>query len=112
MTLNASQTNQSFSTNQAIPPGTYEVIVRYKATYGFGATMDNFLVTETVLPADSNYVFRLEDGQQLDGYVLTSDANGNATWKEIADSSVDQTLAYNDATKDLTIFKRKYSITF
>ncbi len=26
-------------------------------------------------------MFRLEDGKQQDGYVLTSDVNGNATWK-------------------------------
>ena len=74
--------NQSFaSTTTVIPGNNYEFRVRYRADYSYGVTIDNILVTETVAPSAGSFVFRLEDGQQQDGYVLTSDANGNGTWK-------------------------------
>ena len=45
--------------------------------------IDGVKIIETI-PSTStigSYVFRLEDGQESDGKVLTSDADGNATWK-------------------------------
>ncbi|PSG88418.1 beta strand repeat-containing protein [Aurantibacter aestuarii] len=74
--------NATSSTTQTVIPGdNYEIRVRYRANYSYGVSVDNFLITETVTASAGSYVFRLEDGQQQDGYVLTSDANGNATWE-------------------------------
>jgi hypothetical protein len=49
----------------------------------FGASIDNIIVIEngTRAAVTGSYVFRLEDGEQQPGYVLTSDSDGNATWK-------------------------------
>ena len=42
--------------------------------------IDDVLITETTTGGTNSYTFRLEDGQQQAGYVLTSDADGYATW--------------------------------
>jgi len=42
--------------------------------------IDDVLITETTTGGSNAYTFRLEDGQQQAGYVLTSDADGYATW--------------------------------
>ena len=59
---------------------------------------DELFKAEAAGPATS--AFRLEDGNQQAGYVLTSDANGNATWQSAAGSS-NQTLSISG--NDLTI---------
>ena len=45
--------------------------------------IDGVKIIETIpgTPIIGSYVFRLEDTQEGDGKVLTSDADGNATWK-------------------------------
>jgi len=43
--------------------------------------IDDVLITETSAGGGGSYTFRLEDGQEQAGYVLTSDANGNGTWQ-------------------------------
>jgi hypothetical protein len=71
-----------------------------------GAAVDNILITEigVATPPTSgtpgSYVFRLEDGQQAAGKVLTSDADGNATWQP-AGAGSNQTLSISG--NDLTI---------
>lgn len=70
----------SYSGTQTVVAGqNYSIRVQYIGDNDWGASVDNILVTETS-SGTSSYVFRLEDGQQQAGYVLTSDANGNATW--------------------------------
>jgi hypothetical protein len=51
-----------------------------------GASVDNISVIENIDRPEviGSYVFRLEDGQQQPGFVLTSDSDGNATWKPVA----------------------------
>ena len=59
----------------------YSLKFTYIGDNDLGASFDDVLVTEVVPAVIGNYMFRLEDGQQQDGYVLTSDADGNATWR-------------------------------
>ncbi|APY07488.1 hypothetical protein BWZ20_03885 [Winogradskyella sp. J14-2] len=59
----------------------YSLRFEYQGIFDFGASVDNILVTETTTAVTGSYAFRLEDGQQQDGYVLTSDADGNGTWQ-------------------------------
>lgn len=47
--------------------------------------IDDVLITEGV----SSSILRIEDGSQSDGYVLTSDASGNASWADPSSSSDD-----------------------
>ncbi|WP_452603031.1 hypothetical protein [Pontimicrobium sp. MEBiC06410] len=74
-------TDTSYSGTLTVTAGTgYSLRLEYIGTYAYGATVDNVLVTETSTASSGSYTFRLEDGQQQSGYVLTSDANGYATW--------------------------------
>ena len=76
-------TDSSFSgTGIAVTASTtYSLRFEYVGSFAYGCTIDNVVVSETSVGSGGSYVFRLEDGQQQDGYVLTSDANGNATWQ-------------------------------
>jgi len=74
--------NTSYSSTETVIAGnSYSLRFEYTGIYDYGATVDNVLVTETSVASAGSYVFRLEDGQQQAGYVLTSDVNGNATWE-------------------------------
>ena len=74
--------NTSYSNSATVVAGnSYSLRFEYNGNYDYGASLDNVLVTETSTASTGTYTFKLEDGQQQDGYVLTSDANGNATWK-------------------------------
>ena len=46
----------------------------------FPAAIDNVILTIPSAPSPGSYTFRLEDGTQAAGKVMTSDANGNAYW--------------------------------
>ncbi|MCW1146884.1 hypothetical protein [Flavobacterium lacisediminis] len=46
----------------------------------FPAAIDNILLSIPTAPIPGSYAFRLEDGTQAAGKVLTSDANGNGYW--------------------------------
>lgn len=46
----------------------------------FPAAIDNVSLSIPSAPIPGSYAFRLEDGTQADGKVLTSDANGNGYW--------------------------------
>jgi len=74
-------TDASYSGTISVTASTsYTIRLEYLGTYAYGATVDNVLITETSTASTGNYTFRLEDGQQQSGHVLTSDANGYATW--------------------------------
>lgn len=93
--------NTTYSGALTVIPGTsYSIRFEYIGTYAFGATVDNVLVTETIAPVAGSYVFRLEDGTQAAGKVLTSDANGNAYWQP-SGAAASQTLSI--AGNNLTI---------
>ena len=86
--------NTAYSGSIAVTAGNnYSLRFEYNGNYDYGASLDNVLVTETSLGSGGTYIFRLEDGQQQDGYVLTSDANGNATWEPSSGGSDSQTLS-------------------
>ncbi len=76
-------TDSSFSgTGIAVTASTtYSLRFEYIGSFAYGSTIDNVVVSETSVGSAGTYVFRLEDGQEQAGYVLTSDANGNATWQ-------------------------------
>lgn len=92
-------TDTSYSGSATVVSGnSYSIRFEYTGIFDYGASVDNVLVTEAAGPATS--VFRLEDGNQQAGYVLTSDANGNATW-QVASGGSNQTLSISG--NDLTI---------
>ena len=83
---------------------TYSLRYEYIGNCDWGASVDNISVIENAVAAPTNSVFRLEDGTQQAGYVLTSDANGNATWQSASGGgggTDSQTLSISG--NDLTI---------
>lgn len=62
----------------------YSLRFQYVGTFRKGATVDNIKVTEQTIGVPGKYAFKLEDGTQGSGYVLTSDRNGNATWQPLS----------------------------
>ncbi|NQY05177.1 MAG: tail fiber domain-containing protein [Flavobacteriaceae bacterium] len=77
-----SDANTSYSNiGVAVTAGTnYSLRFYYFGDYDYGASIDNVLVQENGA-SSGGYVFRLSDGNEAVGRVLTSDANGNATWQ-------------------------------
>ena len=74
--------NTSYSGTATVVAGnSYSLRFEYQGNFDYGASVDNVLVTETAIASPGTYSFRLEDGTQADGKVLTSDANGNGYWK-------------------------------
>lgn len=74
--------NTSYSGAATVVAGnSYSLRFEYQGNYDYGASVDNVLVTETSVASPGTYSFRLEDGTQADGKVLTSDINGNGYWK-------------------------------
>lgn len=88
-------------TATVISGNSYSLRFEYIGNFDYGASVDNILVTETSGGTSGTSVFRLEDGTQQNGYVLTSDANGNATWQAASGGGAAQTLSI--AGNDLTI---------
>lgn len=81
LNLNADALDASYSGTQAVTIGNnYSLKFQYTGDNDYGLAVDDVLVTETTAPTAGTYMFRLEDGQEQAGYVLTSDANGYATW--------------------------------
>lgn len=64
-----------------IAGNSYSLRFEYQGNFDYGASVDNILVTETGAPTGGSYAFRLEDGTEAAGKVLTSDANGNGYWE-------------------------------
>lgn len=82
LNLNADALDASYTgTHTVVAGNNYSLKFQYIGDFDYGAAVDDILVTEAGASTPGSYVFRLEDGQQQDGYVLTSDANGNATWQ-------------------------------
>ena len=91
-TLVGPLTNDTFnathnSTQTVVAGNDYSLRFRYEGDDDLAATVDDILVQETSVTVVGSYAFRLQDGQEQDGYVLTSDANGNATWMPSNSSS-------------------------
>lgn len=73
--------NTSYSGTATIIAGnSYSLRFEYIGNFDYGASIDNLLVTETGTPTGGTYTFRLQDGTQATGKVLTSDSNGNGYW--------------------------------
>lgn len=101
LSLTADSVDATYSSTQAVIIGNnYSLRFQYIADNDNGATVDDILVTENQVAVTGSYVFRLEDGQQQVGYVLTSDADGNGTWEPNSGGSDNQTLSIygNDLT--------------
>jgi len=81
---------------------TYSLRFQYVGNCDWGASLDNVSVIENTIAAPTSSVFRLEDGTQQAGYVLTSDANGNATWQASSEGGTDS-QALSISGSDLTI---------
>ncbi|WP_445714535.1 tail fiber domain-containing protein [Flavobacterium sp.] len=74
--------NTSYSgTATVIAGNSYSLRFEYIGDFDYGASVDNVLVTETASALPGSYSFRLEDGTQGVGKVLTSDADGNGYWQ-------------------------------
>lgn len=74
--------NTTYSGTATVVPGnSYSLRFEYIGDYDYGASVDNVLVTETASASPGSYSFRLEDGTQGVGKVLTSDADGNGYWQ-------------------------------
>ena len=74
--------NTSYSGTATVVAGnSYSLRFEYQGNFDYGASVDNVLVTETGVATTGTYSFRLEDGTQGLGKVLTSDADGNGYWQ-------------------------------
>jgi hypothetical protein len=97
--------NTSYSGTAIVVAGnSYSLRFEYQGNYDYGASVDNVLVTETAAASPGTYSFRLEDGTQADGKVLTSDSNGNGYWKTPAagGGTDNQTLSISGTTLSIT----------
>ena len=65
----------------------YELRITFQG--GFGAAVDNFLVTQA-----SSTLMRIQDGSEQEGYILTSDANGFASWRDPKISLAEEDWAF------------------
>lgn len=71
--LNAAEA--TYNGTHAVTAGLpYEIRVRFIGQER--ASIDNVLVTQALIP-----LLRIQDGSEQEGFVLTSDANGYATWR-------------------------------
>ena len=81
LTYAIEDSNTTYSESRPVTPGhIYSLRFEYISQYSSAAEVDDILVTEEELITPGNHVFKLEDGTQGPGKVLTSDANGNAYW--------------------------------
>lgn len=74
------------------PTDNYTIKFQYTGNGSYGASVDNIVVIENAVAAPVSSVFRLEDGTEQAGYVLTSDANGNATWQAASGGGSDSQM--------------------
>ncbi len=98
-------TNATFtSTNYALTAGAHTLRWSYEKDGSLDNGADEVYVDDisiTNVPT-TNPAIRIEDGNQQDGYVLTSDANGNGTWQVASGGGTDsQSLSVSG--NDLTI---------
>jgi hypothetical protein len=75
------------------PGSSYTLRWKYKKDGSVSPTNDLVRIDNVKLtgpnstPISGSYVFRLEDTQQQDGYVLVSDTDGNAYWDDVANTT-------------------------
>lgn len=82
LNLNSDALDTSYTGTQPVVIGdNYSLKFQYTGSNVWGVAVDDILVVDSTMPTPGTYIFRLEDGQEQAGYVLTSDANGNATWQ-------------------------------
>jgi len=84
--------NESVSKADTSYSGTHTVVTgnSYSLKFTYIGDDSNIAAVDDIVVSDvsgGSTVFRLEDGTQADGKVLTSDASGNATWKPLPVSS-------------------------
>lgn len=100
----SSDANTSFSGTRTVVAGnSYSIRFEYLGTYDYGASIDNVLITEVSTPTSGAYTFRLEDGTQAAGKVMTSDANGNAYWATPSGGSGTDSQTLSIAGSNLSI---------
>jgi len=88
VSLSSTLRNATYSgTHTVVAGNVYSLKFQFVGNNDYDASFDDVLVTENQVAVAGSYVLRLEDGQQQNGYVLTSDANGNATWKNPSSGS-------------------------
>jgi len=94
LNLTSDANDANYTGSVAVVAGdSYSLRFQYIGDFDYGAQVDNVIVEELDTPSPGAYTFRLEDGQEQSGYVLTSDADGNATWQEATGGSDDQILS-------------------
>lgn len=97
--------NTTYSgTSTVVAGNSYSLRFEYIGDFDYGASIDNVIVTETSAPTGGSYSFRLEDGTQASGKVMTSDANGNGYWATpTGGSGTDsQTLSISGSTLSIS----------
>lgn len=96
--------NTTYSgTATVIAGNSYSLRFEYQGNYDYGASVDNVLITETSVASPGTYSFRLEDGTQAAGKVLTSDINGNGYWQTPTGGSGTDSQTLSIMGNDLTI---------
>ena len=96
--------NTNYSGSATVVSGnSYSLRFEYIGDFDYGASIDNVLVTETSAPTGGNFTFRLEDGTQGVGKVLTSDANGNGYWQTASGGSGTDSQTLSIAGNTLSI---------
>lgn len=96
--------NTSYSGNATVVAGnSYSLRFEYQGNYDYGASVDNILVTETSAASGGAFTFRLEDGTQAAGKVLTSDADGNGYWGTPSGGSATDSQTLSISGSQLTI---------
>lgn len=98
LNLTSSNEDTSFTSTVAITAGdTYSLQYRYVGDWGWGATVDNIKISA------GDPVITIQDGNQANGFVLLSDANGNGVWTDPATLSIaddDWRFASGSTTND------------
>lgn len=98
LNLSASDEDTSFTGAATITAGdAYSLRFRYVGDWGWGVTLDNIKISA------GNPVLTIQDGNQANGYILLSDANGNAVWTDPGTLSIaddDWRFASGSTTND------------
>lgn len=98
LNLTASNEDTSYTGAATITAGdAYSLRFRYVGDFGWGVTLDNIKINA------GSPVLTIQDGNQANGYVLLSDANGNGVWTNPATLSIaddDWRFASGSTTND------------
>lgn len=72
----------------ALSAGAHTLRWSYEKDSSVDANNDEAYVDNITITSAAPAAMRIVDGNQSDGFVLTSDANGNATWQQISPSQI------------------------